>query len=45
MTDLGLEGLEGLDFGLGGVEIGDEFVHDLRSFLVIIWGSYKVEDR
>ena len=45
MTDLGLEGLEGLDFGLGGVEIGGEFVHDLRSFLFITRGSYKVEDR
>lgn len=43
MTDLGLEGG---DAGLGGVEIGDEFVHDLRSCLVvIIRGPYKVEDR
>lgn len=42
MTDLGLEGG---DAGLGGVEIGGEFVHDLRSLLVIIRGSYKVEDR
>lgn len=42
MTDLGLEGG---DAGLGGVKIGDEFVHDLRSFLFITRGSYKVEDR
>lgn len=42
MTDLGLEGG---DAGLGGVEIGGEFVHDLRSFLFITRGSYKVEDR